>query len=917
MNRIAALLLTVLALLAPAGALRGDSTIWVNSTADTVAVDNVVTLREALLHARRGGIFDDGSVGISCMTEAEWYQMFGDIENCVRIASPTLAGCVHNPVTDGVRYAFMNDCFYNQSGPGMGLNFADVIRFDPAISAIAIPGDFWVFRRDRLDGSRPAAPPVALVAAGAPAGAAGIVVQQGGYITGYEPLQVVVENLEVSGFPGDCLRALAPAESTFRNLSLHHCGGNGLALLPDTAHNRNPSKNQVGGGVGEGNELRDNGQFGLRIESNPAYGLGALLHVVEGNRIGWSGGDPGGAHGNAWGGAALANARGNRLGSVEAAKVNRIAGNTGAGVLLWGPEARENEVIGNLIGTIDPAGTWLAKGNGGGIVVEAGAHGNVLGGNTTSRRNVIAGNNGHGIRLWNEGDFNTIQGNRIGLDPSGAAMGNAGDGIRIEGPASQNQVVGNLVSANTGVGVHITGAGADSNTVDLNVIGLDTSQSLDRGNSSHGVQVDSGAKNNKIGSGAGQGNHIAGNDNDGIQIQGAGTDGNQVFANLVGLDFNRFNAVPNSWGGVTILFGAKNNTIGAVGAGNTLSGNGVVGVYLFGSGTSQNTIRGNWIGLSAGDGAIGNAQGGIRILSDADLNTVDTNVVSGNGGPGIEVLGPGLAGGPITNNLVGRDAADLVDRPNFGAGIALSGGVLGAEITGNTVRANFGAGIYLGGATTSGTLVQSNTITGQAGDGIALDGASGNVIGNLSPLQPNDIRQNGGFAVHVISGSGNPIRGNLLRESSHAISLGAGLPPNDPFDTDGGPNLQQNFPIPANLFVGTNHWELRWGLMSAANTSYAVDFYVGECDARGRGLPQQRLGSVTVVTDARGLYRGTDFFLGVPPIGPHVFLAATDLSANSSELSPCLPFADTDRILVDGFESGYLDGWSDWAGAAP
>lgn len=152
MNRIAALLLTVLALLAPAGALRGDSTIWVNSTADTVAVDNVVTLREALLHARRGGIFDDGSVGISCMTEAEWYQMFGDIENCVRIASPTLAGCVHNPVTDGVRYAFMNDCFYNQSGPGMGLNFADVIRFDPAISAIAIPGDFWVFRRDRQKG---------------------------------------------------------------------------------------------------------------------------------------------------------------------------------------------------------------------------------------------------------------------------------------------------------------------------------------------------------------------------------------------------------------------------------------------------------------------------------------------------------------------------------------------------------------------------------------------------------------------------------------------------------------------------------------------------------------------------------------------------------------------------------------------
>ena len=102
--------------------------------------------------------------------------------------------------------------------------------------------------------------------------------------------------------------------------------------------------------------------------------------------------------------------------------------------------------------------------------------------------------------------------------------------------------------------------------------------------------------------------------------------------------------------------------------------------------------------------------------------------------------------------------------------------------------------------------------------------------------------------------------------------------------------------------------------MSAPSTSYAIDFYTGTCDITGRGLARQHLGSVTIVTDARGLFRGTEFFLAAQP---DVFLAATDSSANSSELSPCLPLADTQRILVDGFESGYLDGWTDWVLGTP
>lgn len=892
--------------------VRADSTITVNSSADGVVIDGALTLREAMiLGGWSPSLPYGGNPGKVCFTAAEKAQVTGDGAGCFVVASPVLLGCEYNPLVE-TRYVANNNCFGFESGPGFGRNDTDRVAFSPAISTIVSDGVLQPARYDTLDGALPGGGRVRILFSDFAALNPAIYMVNMSY--GVEPEQIRIRNLEIEGFTADCIVGLGVRDSEFTNLLLRLCGQNGIRL---SSGSRNPSGNKIGGGAGLGNEIREMFEYGIRIEGSAALLDAAVPNLIQGNRIGWSLAAPASALGNSLGGIAIVNSALTEIGSTGATEVNRISGNGGPGIHLYGSRTQQTEVFGNYIGTIDPAGSWIAKPNGAGIVVEAGANNNDIGGATAARRNVIAGNTGHGIRLWGESDFNTVRGNRVGLDPTGGSMPNAGDGVRMEGPASQNQVFENLVSANAGVGIHITGAGADSNIVDLNAIGLDTSQSLDRGNASHGVQIDSGAKNNRIGSAANLGNHIAGNDNDGIHIQGVGTDGNEIYGNLVGLDFNRFNAVPNSWGGVTLLFGAKNNVIGTLGAGNTLSGNGVVGVYLFGTGTSQNSIRGNRIGLSAGDGAIGNAQGGIRILADADLNTIEGNVVAGNGGPGIELLGPGLAGGEILSNLIGRDAADLVDRPNLGAGIRLADGVLGAEITDNVLRANAGPGIYLGGAGTSGTLVQGNTVHDQTGAGILIDGASGNVIGNLSPLQPNDVRQNGGFAVQVLSGTSNPIRGNILRDSLRAIALGGGLPPNDPFDVDAGPNLLQNFPIPFNAQIGENSWALQWGLMSAPSTSYAIDFYTGTCDFTGRGLARQHLGSVTIVTDARGLFRGTEFFLGAPPVHPDVFLAATDPSANSSELSPCLPLADTQRILVDGFESGYLDGWTDWNLAAP
>lgn len=908
MNRRATLFLIASLLLIPA-ALRAGSTITVNSTADTIAIDDGLTLREALILAGwEEDAADGGNPGKTCFTSAERAQVAGDGAGCFTVASPVLLGCTYNPAVE-TRWVADNHCWGTWSGPGFGRNDTDQIVFAPAVDTIVTAGTLEVTRFDTLNGSRPGGGRVRLTYSGVPGQVSALRTRYWGHAV--EPDQVKIQNLEIDGFSSDCIRAYGVRDSEFSNLLLHGCAGDGIRL---TFENRNPSGNKIGGGTGFGNEIRQQGGYGIRIESSAALLSAPVLHRIQGNRIGWSTNDPGLSAGNAAGGIGIYDTPRIEIGGTSSAEANRIAGNGGPGVVLHGALASQVEIFGNYIGLIDPSGSWLAKANAAGVLLEAGASNCTVGGSSAARRNVIAGNAGHGIRLRDEADFNLLRGNRIGLDPGGSPMPNAGDGVRLEGPASQNQVLENLVSANAAVGIHISGVGADSNTIDLNVVGLDPSQSLDRGNSSHGVQIDGGAKSNKVGSGAGLGNHIAGNDNDGVHLQGTGTEGNQVFANLIGLDFNRFNAVPNSWGGVTILFGAKNNTIGAIGAGNTISGNGVVGVYLFGSGTSQNAIRGNRIGLSAGDGAIGNAEGGIRILSDADLNTVEANVVSGNGGPGIALWGPGLAGGPIVGNLVGRDAADLVDRPNAGPGIALYSGVLGAEIRDNVVRSNVGSGIYLSDPSTSGTLVSGNTVTNQTGDGITLDGASGNVIGSLLPFDPNDVRQNAGSAVRVVAGTGNPIRGNVLAEAPRAIELGVEPPPNDPLDADAGPNQGQNYPIPSNVVVESQYWQLTWGFMAAAETAYEVDVYVGDCDAQGRGLPRSRLVTMSVETDLRGRYRGIDYFLGLPPAATYLFLQATDPSGNSSEISPCLPLGDLGRILVDGFESGYVDGWSDWLG---
>ena len=150
---------------------------------------------------------------------------------------------------------------------------------------------------------------------------------------------------------------------------------------------------------------------------------------------------------------------------------NVISGNTDDGVQFnvqntdSGPT--DNLVAGNLVGT-NAAGT-AALGNGyDGVLIEAPATNNTIGGSTASALNIISGNINAGVEINHTND-DLVAGDYIGTDKTGTfAIGNA-TGVEIDTSASGNTIggvtstpgtgLGNVISGNTDNGVVIDGTG--------------------------------------------------------------------------------------------------------------------------------------------------------------------------------------------------------------------------------------------------------------------------------------------------------------------------------------------------------------------------------------------------------------------------------------------------------------------------
>ncbi len=130
------------------------------------------------------------------------------------------------------------------------------------------------------------------------------------------------------------------------------------------------------------------------------------------------------------------------------------------GIQVWNSDG--HVLTGNHIGT-DVTGT-LDRGNAGeGIRVTG--QGISIGGTGAGDGNIIAGNDGNGIRIANGSDDLTIQGNRIGVGSGGESLGNAGHGISFGAFDSSGTLIGGDAAGSTNVIAHNGGAGVGSSGI--------------------------------------------------------------------------------------------------------------------------------------------------------------------------------------------------------------------------------------------------------------------------------------------------------------------------------------------------------------------------------------------------------------------------------------------------------------------
>lgn len=538
---------------------------------------------------------------------------------------------------------------------------------------------------------------------------------------------------------------------------------------------------------------------------------------------------------------------------------NIISGNRRDGILVSGPA---NKIQGNYIGidrrglNAVPNGTDAAEG-GSGIAIR-GSSDNVIGPPVTERfsanyGNVISGNSDNGVLIFN-GSRNTILGNLIGTDTTGSvAIPNLGDGVQIVSDGEQtteNQVgspaanpLRNTISGNGVAGVRLQGDANSGNRVQNNYIGLDSSGFVllpgafgaTRTFNQTGVIIEKGSDSNLIGgAGVGEGNVISGNGGNGVEIRAvddsdAFTIGNKVLGNFIGLSIINLSpsqrALGNGGNGVFIS-GSRGTIRDTEIVGNAISASGQLtatgaghGLYVLtgDSNVINTTVRQNVVGLlgtvaapqspSGASGPSANDGDGIRFessgtpMEDITIGGADyaqRNIVSGNLGNGINILGPNedttlLRNTVQANTLNGitvqsavRAVVDGQADDDAAPNLVTTNGDNGIRFTDSTtVTVRYYRVIQNGdnGITVSSTsemsdvLIENNRVLTNTLDGITGTGASVNTF-----INGNIVRGHGGSGIRWDGPArdteinSNTVYTNTLLAApeSHGIWLGPG-----------------------------------------------------------------------------------------------------------------------------------------------
>jgi uncharacterized repeat protein (TIGR01451 family) len=466
---------------------------------------------------------------------------------------------------------------------------------------------------------------------------------------------------------------------------------------------------------------------------------------------------------------------------------------------------------------------------------------------------------GAGMVLKTKGN-NVVTGCFIGTNAAGTgALGNAGDGLTIS--SSPNNTIGgasvadrNVLSGNGGNGLQITNFAISTpptnNVIINNYIGTDITGTQRVANTKDGILLTFTATNNTIGgTSSTERNLISGNLGDGIGID-LGSNFTTIQGNYIGTDVTGTLALSNAGSG--IVDSSADNLFGgtATGAGNVISGNGKVGLWFFG-GNGNSTVQGNLIGTDAtGAHGLGNGGDGMFIQgSNTDTIGGSTaaarNVISANGGNGIETLVAAGAGSVIKGNYIGTDISGSLSLGNVGHGI---------------------------------DLFSSNNIVGGPNPG------DGNIIANTRSAT---LQTGAGVSV-ILTSNNNAIVGNsIFGNAGLGIDLGDDGVTLNHQGTKSGANNLQNFPVITSAVASNSSGTTISGtLNSAPNTTYAIDFYSNPtADPSNHGQGQTYLGRTMVSTDNTGNVTFKTTLTGNASVGQWISATATDPLGNTSEFA--------------------------------
>ncbi len=339
---------------------------------------------------------------------------------------------------------------------------------------------------------------------------------------------VTLQGFAIASFPGAGIYLTGTSDGATIEYNYIGTDITGTIAMPNTWEGIwiEGASNVIVGTLGRGNIISGNSSAGIAMD-------GASIVTITDNNIGTTANGLG----------ALENgSSGIDVQSSSAVLVvgNVISGNAGNGVVVWG--SSNVQLVSNLVGT-DATGNAPLSNSQDGVHIGNGSTGTVVG--WLGAGNVISGNDDDGVEVVDTTGGTTIQANTIGLGLDGdTIVANGRHGVVLYNGANNTQVGGttvgqrNVISGNVEEGVRIDGnsnPATTDNTIEGNLIGTDSTGTLDRGNGTSGVHVFAGATGTVVGGTvAAAGNTILGNGSDGVVVSDSSEAtvlGNSISAN--------------------------------------------------------------------------------------------------------------------------------------------------------------------------------------------------------------------------------------------------------------------------------------------------------------------------------------------------------------------------------------------------